>query len=114
MRVSVLVLGSMNPQALDADGLPVARFLARALAAELHDWLQRSIARDLRERARLTAEELALLQHERAGHRSKDIARLMNVGPRVIDCRFQRLCAKLGVQSRRDAVHLVQVHGLLS
>lgn len=112
-RVGVLALGSATPGFFDDDDFATLRVLARALAMELHTWLARSIARDLIDKARITAEDIALLRHEAAGHSSKVIAAAMNTEAKTIDCRFQRVSSKLGAPNRRAAVRLARLYGLL-
>jgi DNA-binding NarL/FixJ family response regulator len=112
-RVGVLALGSATPGFFDGDGYASVRVLARALAMELHAWLARSILRELIDKARITADDIALLRHEEAGHSSKMIAAALKTEAKTIDCRFQRVSAKLGAQNRRAAVRLARLYGLL-
>lgn len=112
-RVGVLALGSATPGFFDGDGYATVRVLARALAMELHAWLARSILRELIDKARITADDIALLRHEEAGHSSKMIAAALKTEAKTIDCRFQRVSAKLGAQNRRAAVRLARLYGLL-
>ena len=112
-RVGVLVLGSAKPGFFESDSYPTLRVLARALSMELHAWLGRSILRELVARSRITAEDIALLRHEAAGHGSKLIAAALNTEPKTIDCRFQRVSSKLGAANRRAAVRLARLYGLI-
>lgn len=80
---------------------------------ELHGWLARSILRELVDKARITADDIALLRHEAAGHSSKVIAAAMNIEAKTIDCRFQRVSSKLGAPNRRAGVRLARLYGLL-
>lgn len=112
-RVGMLALGSATPGFFEDAGYTILRVLARALAMELHGWLARSILRELVQRARITADDIALLRHEAAGHSSKVIAAAMNTEPKTIDCRFQRVSNKLGAPNRRAAVRLARLYGLL-
>ena len=113
-RVGVLCLGSKHAVFLE-DEAAVARLrvLARPLAMELHRWLMRSIRQELLDRSRLTAAEIDLLRHEVAGHGSKAIAAALGVEAKTIDCRFQRINAKLEAPDRRTAARLAQLYGLL-
>ncbi|MCB1947173.1 MAG: autoinducer binding domain-containing protein [Thauera sp.] len=112
-RIGMLALGSGTPGFFEHEGYTVLRALARAMAMELHAWLARSILRDLVDRARITADDIALLRHEAAGHSSKVIAAAMNTEAKTIDCRFQRVSSKLGAPNRRAAVRLARLYGLL-
>ena len=62
---------------------------------------------------RITREEVALLQHEALGHGSKVIAAELHTEATTIDCRFQRLNAKLGAPNRRAALRIARLYGLL-
>ena len=44
---------------------------------------------------------------------SKVIGAAMNLEAKTIDCRFQRLNAKLGAPDRRTAVRIARLYGLL-
>lgn len=112
-RIGMLALGSGTPGFFEDEGYAVMRVLARAMAMELHAWLACSILRDLVDRARITADDIALLRHEAAGHSSKVIAAAMNTEAKTIDCRFQRVSSKLGAPNRRAAVRLARLYGLL-
>jgi DNA-binding NarL/FixJ family response regulator len=112
-RIGMLALGSATPGFFEDEGYAILRVLARALAMELHAWLAHSILRDLIDRARITADDIALLRHEAAGRSSKVIAAAMNTEAKTIDCRFQRVSNKLGAPNRRAAVRLARLYGLL-
>jgi DNA-binding NarL/FixJ family response regulator len=64
-------------------------------------------------RSHITEAELELLRHEAAGHSSKVIAAALQVEPTTIDCRFQRLNAKLNAPDRRTAARIASLYGLL-
>jgi Autoinducer binding domain len=112
-RVGVLYLGSSVAAAFDGPSYPTVRLLARSLAMELHGWMRRSIRDDLMRRANITSEDIDLLRHELAGHSSKVIATTLNTEAKTIDCRFQRVSAKLGAPNRRSAVRVAKLYGLL-
>lgn len=112
-RVGVLCLGSVDPSHLDGESYPKVRVLARALAMELHHWIARSMREELLQGGHLTEADLSLLRHEAAGHSSKVIGVAMNLEAKTIDCRFQRLNAKLGAPDRRSAVRIARLYGLL-
>jgi len=112
-RIGVLCLGSHRPGFFDDEGYAVFRVLARALAMELHRWLFHSIRHELLIKSRLTAADIDLLRHEDAGLSSKAIGNLLNIEAKTIDCRFQRISAKLDVPNRRTAVRIARLYGLL-
>lgn len=112
-NVGVLYLGSHRPACFDAGADARVRVLARALAMELHRWLLRSLRDELMASSRLTTSDLELLRHEDAGHPSKVIAAALNIGSRTVDCRFQRICAKLDTPDRRSAARIARLYGLL-
>lgn len=80
---------------------------------ELHHWIAKSMREELLQGVRLTEADLNLLRHEAAGHSSKVIGTAMNLEAKTIDCRFQRLNAKLGAPDRRSAVRIARLYGLL-
>ena len=96
-RISLLCLGSASPGYYEDAGLLRLRVSARMLALELHDWWLSRIRRDLIAKARITAADLILLQHECQGHGSKKIATELQVSTSSINSRFQRMNAKLGL-----------------
>jgi len=112
-RVGVLCIGSKQAGFFDDEGYAKLRVLARALAMELHRWLLQSIRRDLLLKSRLTAADIELLRHEEAGHSSKVIGAALNIEAKTVDCRFQRVSAKLDAPNRRMAVRIARLYGLL-
>lgn len=112
-RVGMLCLGSSSDRAFDGDTFPTVRLLARTLAMELHGWMRRSIRAELMRRSNVTEDDLELLRHELVGHSSKVIAAALNTEAKTIDCRFQRVSAKLGAANRRAAVRIAKLYGLL-
>lgn len=112
-RVGVLCIGSRRPGFFDDDGYATLRVLARALAMELHRWLLRSIRQELLVKSRLTAADIDLLRHENAGHSSKVIGAALSIEAKTVDCRFQRVSAKLDAPNRRTAVRIARLYGLL-
>ena len=98
---------------LDRDGFDDVRPLAQALSMELHAWWLRALRRELIARIRMSREELDLLRHEDSGHGSKAIARALGTQAKTIDCRFQRINAKLGAPNRKAAVRIARLYGLL-
>ncbi len=112
-RVAVLALGSHRLGFFEHDGYPALRVLARALAMELNRWLLRAIRQELLARSGITPDEITLLRHEEAGHTSKMIGATMHIEAKTIDCRFQRLNAKLDAPDRRTAARIARLYGLL-
>jgi DNA-binding CsgD family transcriptional regulator len=112
-RVGVLCLGSQQAGHFEGGAYATVRVLARALAMELHRWLQQSSRKDLLLRSHITDAEIELLRHEAAGHSSKVIGAALNVEATTIDCRFQRLNAKLDAPDRRTALRIARLYGLL-
>lgn len=112
-RVGVLYLGSRYAGHFDTDRFNQVRVLARALAMELHHWIVRAMREDLLQGIKLTEADLNLLRHEAAGHSSKVIGAELKLEAKTIDCRFQRLNAKLGAPDRRSAVRIARLYGLL-
>lgn len=112
-RISSLCLGSAIPDYFDSPGLPTLRVSARMLAMELHDWWLARLRRNLIVKARLSHDDLMLLQHQVQGHSSKKIAAELQVSKSSINSRFQRMNAKLGVPNRRMAVKLAIECGLI-
>lgn len=112
-RVGALYLGSRSVSHFDGDRFNHVRVLARALAMELHNWVVKAMREELLHGANLTEADLNLLRHEAVGHSSKVIGSELHVEAKTIDCRFQRLNAKLGVPDRRTAVRIARLYGLL-
>ncbi len=112
-RIGVLCLGSNHPGYFDDDGYGKVRVLARALAMELHRWLLQAIRKELLAKSRLTAADIELLRHQEAGHTSKFIGAALNIEAKTVDCRFQRVSAKLDAPDRRTAVRIARLYGLL-
>ena len=112
-RVGVLYVGSDQAGFFEGEGYGDVRPLAQALSMELHAWWMRALRRELAERVRLSREELELLRHEASGNGSKVIAAALGTEATAIDCRFQRIIAKLGAPNRRAAVRIAKLYGLL-
>jgi DNA-binding NarL/FixJ family response regulator len=87
--------------------------MARALAMELHRWLLQAIRRELLIKSRLTAADIELLRYVAAGHTSKLIGAALNIEAKTVDCRFQRVSAKLEAPDRRTATRIARLYGLL-
>jgi hypothetical protein len=112
-RVAVLTLGSYDTRFFEGEGAGPVRILARALAMELHRWLLGTARMELLTRSRITTAEIDLLRHEEAGHTSKTIGAALNIEAKTVDCRFQRVSAKLDAPDRRTAARIARLYGLL-
>lgn len=112
-RVGVLCLGSTRLGFFEDEGYTKVRILARALGMELHRWLLQKIRKELLIKSQLTVADFELLRHEAAGHTSKVIGTALNIEAKTVDCRFQRLSAKLDAPDRRTAVRIARLYGLL-
>lgn len=112
-RVGVMCLGSHQPGFFECEAYRSVRVIVRALAMELHGWLLQAARRELLSLSGLTSEDVELLRHEEAGHSTKVICSAMNMEASTIDCRFQRVRAKLGAPDRRTAARIARLYGLL-
>jgi DNA-binding CsgD family transcriptional regulator len=112
-RISLLCLGSAHPGYFEGQGQAQLRLGARMLTLELHEWWLARIRRDLIVKARISQDDLVLLQHRCQGHSSKKIAADLQVTKGSVNSRFQRMNAKLGVGNRRMAVQLAIECGLI-
>lgn len=112
-RIGVLCLGSHRQGFFEDDGYGKVRVLARSLSMELHRWLLQAIRKELLAKSRLTAADIELLRHEEAGHTSKVIGAALNIEAKTVDCRFQRISAKLDAPDRRTAMRIARLYGLL-
>ncbi|OGB20135.1 MAG: hypothetical protein A2W72_08150 [Burkholderiales bacterium RIFCSPLOWO2_12_67_14] len=112
-RVGVLCIGSHHPDFCEGEAYTRSRVWVRALAMELHHWLLQSMRQELLLRSRITEAEIELLRYAEAGHSSKVIGAALNVEGKTIDCRFQRLNAKLDAPDRRTALRIAKLYGLL-
>jgi len=89
------------------------RLLAHSLAGELHEWWLRRTRAELQHHARLRSDDLRMLEFERQGLGTKQIARLLGLSSTAVASRFQRINAKLDVNSRRNAALRAAIHRLL-
>jgi hypothetical protein len=112
-RVAVLAIGSHNLGFFDGLDHVLFRIVARSLATELNRWLLRNLASELMAKSGITADEIALLRHEEAGHTSKMIGAELNLDAKTVDSRFQRLSAKLDAPDRRTAARIARLYGVL-
>jgi Bacterial regulatory proteins, luxR family/Autoinducer binding domain len=112
-RFGVLCIGAAHPGYFESPALGLLRPVARGLAMEVGDWCLRHLRAELIERARISASDLSLLRDEAMGRSSKLIAADLQATKSTVDSRFARLSQRLGVASRRDAVRLGRLYGLI-
>lgn len=112
-RLGALCIGSTVHDYFANERWSALTWAAVPLAQHLHEWHIAQLRQELLDRAKLSNDELALLQHEIQGHNSKRIARTIKLSPTAIDSRWQRLNAKLGVSSRAAAARLAAEYGLV-
>lgn len=112
-RVGALYIASDVNGYFEGEGFSDVRPLAQALSMELHGWWLRTLRDEFSRKVRISAADLALLRHEDRGHGSKIIAAELQTQATTIDCRFQRLNAKLGVSNRRAAARVARLYGLI-
>lgn len=112
-RAGVLYIASEVEGYFEGEGFADIRTFAQTLSMELHAWWLRVLREELTRKARITESDLVLLRHEQHGDGSKAIATALNTEGKTIDCRFQRLNARLGVPNRRAAVRMARIYGLI-
>ncbi|MGM9484937.1 helix-turn-helix transcriptional regulator [Roseateles sp. NT4] len=112
-RIEMLCLGSYRDDAFAGEQAQFIRCLARALAAELHDWLIRHLAHQLREAARLQPTDVDLLKMEWQGLGTKEISLRTGMTPASVDSRFQRINIRLNCPSRSTAAKRAAAYGVL-
>jgi DNA-binding CsgD family transcriptional regulator len=112
-RLGVLCLGSATEGYFLDEGYRALKILARGLAMELHSWWVEQIKQEIVKAARLTGDDLVLLNYERKGQCSKAIAAALSTSEQAVNSRFQRINARLGVPNRRAAAQLAAEFGLI-
>ena len=112
-RVEMLCLGSRQHAAFEGEDARLVRALARALAAELHDWVTRHLSASLREVAQLQKIDITLLHLEWQGLGTKAISARTGLSPSAVDTRFQRLNQRLDCPNRKASARRAAEHGLL-
>lgn len=113
-RVGVLCLGSKIEGYFESDATVAVRVAARALAGELNDWWCKREAQELCDSCDLSEVDLQLLDDTARGLGTKEICRARGLSKQSVDSRFQRLIARLGVTSRREAARLLYSHSLIN
>lgn len=89
------------------------RIAARAIAMEIHEWWRREVKRGLVAECGLIDDDVQLLKFEKAGKKSKDIAKVLGMSPAAIDKKFGRLSKRMGVTDRQEAAKLAAECGLI-
>ena len=112
-RIEMLCLGSTNDGAFEGEDARRVRTLARALAAELHDWVSRHLSEALRESARLQEPDIELLRLEWQGLGTKEISKRTGMSPDSVNSRFQRLNARMACANRKASARRAAAYGLL-
>jgi DNA-binding CsgD family transcriptional regulator len=112
-RIGMLCLGSFTPGFFEDAGLGALKLAARPLSTELHEWSTAQLRRELIGAARISSEELILLERQRRGFTTKRIASSTGFTHASVNSRFQRLIAKLDVPNRREAARLAAEYGLI-
>jgi DNA-binding CsgD family transcriptional regulator len=112
-RIEMLCVGSTHGAFFEGPDARLVRTLARALAAELHDWVTRNLSESLRETAGLHEADIELLKLEWQGLGTKEISIRTGMSPASVDSRFQRLNARLDCPNRKASARRAAAYGLL-
>ena len=112
-RLGMLCLGSNGPGFFEGDGFGPFKVIAQPLAAALLEGCIRSTRDELIRTWRISRKELALLDCQRRGMGTKQIADALGTSAHSVNSRFQRVNAKLGVLSRKAAASLAAEYGLI-
>jgi len=112
-RSEMLCIGSDVADDFQGSEARIVRSLARALAAELHDWLTRYLQDQLRAAAHLQAADLNLLAFEWQGLGTKEIALRTGMTEQSVNSRFQRINMRLRCANRKCSAQRAAAYGLL-
>lgn len=112
-RVELLCIAKGADGGFEGEDQRIVRMLARALAAELHDWFDLHLRAGLQQAARLQVRDVQLLALEWAGLGTKAISLRMGMSMAAVDSRFQRLNRRLNCASRKASARRAAEHGLL-
>ena len=111
-RMGVLYLTSADETFFTAQTIPLAKMYLRAIAAEMLDWWMNKVRSQLLQQVAATPNELNLLRLTHLGHSTKEIARLVDMKPSVLDQKFSRLAMRFNVSGRVAAAQLAFENGL--
>ena len=112
-RLGMLCVGSEHLDDFEGAEAGIVRTLARALAAELHDWLLHYLHQRLVQTAKLEETDMTLLALEQRGLQTKEIATITGLSRASVDSRFQRINQRLHCSSRRASALRAIAYGLL-
>ena len=109
----MLCLGAVDPDRFSDDTMPAVEIAALPLAAGLGRWCTARARDELLRSARLSSEDLTLLELQRQGLTTKEMVRVVGLSPESINSRFQRINLRLGVRNRRTAARRAAEYGLI-
>jgi hypothetical protein len=112
-RPGMLCLGSEHPDDFEGPDAAIIRTLARALAAEVHDWLTGYFRKRFLDAARLEKDDVRLLGLQWKGLSTKEISTLTGLSNAAVDSRFQRINMRLQCSNRRASAARAAAYGLL-
>ena len=112
-RVGVLMLGSSHPDFFQGSEYSKFKLHARNLAHEIHEWYVDFMKTQLLTASNLSDQDIELLKLARAGMGTKEIAKYTGQKISAIDCRFQRIIARLKVPSRNAAARLAAEYSVI-
>lgn len=112
-RIAVLVFGSPAGGFFEQEHGQRLAAPACGFSMAVNRWLSASLAANLRRVCSLSEDELDLMRCEQRGMSSKEIARWTSNSADAVDCRFQRVCAKLRTPNRREALRVALSYGYL-
>jgi DNA-binding CsgD family transcriptional regulator len=112
-RLGVLMLGSSSQRHFERLDCAVFRVLTQGFAMELLRWWVQEVRRELIELNRLSVGDLALLEFERHGLGTKEIAQRLGLTTNAVNSKFQRLNMKFKTPNRRATARLATEYGLI-
>ena len=112
-RLGALCIGSSQPGYFESEAFASVAFVAVPLTLRLQEWQVSQLRKELMDRAHLTDSDLLLLRHARDGLSSKETAAALRLNPIAVDSRWQRLNARLGVDSRVSAACKAAEYGVI-
>jgi DNA-binding CsgD family transcriptional regulator len=112
-RLGMLCVGSADPDRFDNDRVLAVKVAALPLAASLNRWCTARAREELLQSAHLSPEDLLLLDLQRQGLSTKQMADITGKSTKSINSRFQRINAKLSVPTRKAAARRAAEYGLI-